>query len=144
LEYLLHKLYLVNELTPYEQEYIKHYHGIVFAKIRNLKSLIVDFPLQKNEIAYYKYENTSLYRLVDQKIIPIKRNAELFITTKKILLSHDLDVFPIEFDDIVNYKISRFGLLIITKHNTYAFKAYDDYLPYVSLERIFRLENINI
>jgi CMP-N-acetylneuraminic acid synthetase len=137
-------MYLRNELNAYEQEYIKHYRAIVFAKIRNLKSLIVDFPLQKNEIAYYKYKNTSFYRLTGQKLTPIKRNGELYITTKKIMLTHNMDVFPIEFENILNYKISRFGLTIITKENTFIFKTYDDYLPYVSLERIFILERINL
>jgi hypothetical protein len=144
LDKLIHKMFLTNELNAYEQEYIKHYHGVVFAKTRNLKSLIVDFPLQKNEIPYYKYENTSFYRLVNNKMIPIERNGELFITTRKILLSHDLNVFPIEFENIINYKVSRYGLLITTANNTYVFKAYDDYLPYVSLERVFRLEKINL
>jgi hypothetical protein len=137
-------MYLVNELNAYEQEYIKHYHGIVFAKTRNLKSLIVDFPLESNEIAYYKYENVSFYRIVNNKMFPIKKNGELFITTKKILLAKNLDIYPIQFEDITNFKVSKYGLLIITKQNTYAFKAYDDYLSYVSLERIFRLEKINL
>jgi hypothetical protein len=137
-------MYLSYELTAYEQEYIKHYHGIVFAKIRNLKSLIVDFPTQNDEIVYYKYENTSFYHIVGEQMIPIKRNGELFITSKKILLSQNLDVFPVEFDDIINYKVSPYGLLIMTKYNTYAFKAYDDYLAYVSLERVLRLEKINL
>jgi hypothetical protein len=135
---------LTNELNAYEQEYVKHYHGINFAKTRNLKSLIVDFPLQANEIAYYKYENVSFYKIVNNKMIPIKRNGELFITTRKILLSHNLNIYPIQLEDITNYKVSKYGLLIFTKHNTYAFKAYDDYLLYVSLERIFRLEKINL
>jgi hypothetical protein len=140
LESLIHKLRLTHELNAYEQEYLNHYQGVVFAKIRNLKNLIVDFSTARNEEVYYKYENVGFYRLVNKRLIPTKLNGELFITTHKILLSSGLEIFTINFDEIMNFKISPQGLLIFTAHNIYSFKSYDDYLLYVSLERILKLK----
>ncbi|MDR0739381.1 MAG: hypothetical protein LBF00_00630 [Mycoplasmataceae bacterium] len=142
LDKIIHKLYLTNELCSYEKEYLNHYHGIVFAKTRNLKNLIIDFPINKNEKVYYKYENASLYKFVNKKMILIQNQGEIFITTQKILLSHHMNIYPIEFENIKDYKISPYGLMILIKNQTYIFKTYDDFLTYVSLERIFKLRKI--
>jgi hypothetical protein len=144
LEKIIDKFFLRLELNSYEYEYLNHYHNIVFAKIRNLKNLICDFPVDKNEKVYYKYENVGLYKLQDNVMLPIQKSGEIFITTKKILLNRDISIYPIDFETIVDYKVSMRGLEIYTKHNIYILKCYDDYLIYTSLERIFKLQGIKL
>jgi hypothetical protein len=141
---IINKLFLLNELNAYEQEYLKHYQGVVFAMTRNVKNLIVDFPTSKGEYVYYKYDNCSLYQIIENKMKLIQSAGELHITNKKILLSKGMDIYPIEFTSIINYKISKYGLLIITKGNAYALKMFDDYVSYVSLERVFKLIKLGI
>jgi hypothetical protein len=46
LDSLISRLYLKDELNSFEIEYIKHYNGVIFAKERNLKNLIVEFNLK--------------------------------------------------------------------------------------------------
>jgi hypothetical protein len=136
---LINKLFLTHELNAYEQEYVKHYQGVVFAQTRNIKNLIVDFPISKTERVYYKYDNCSLYQITNNKMKIIQSNGEICITNQKILLSKGMDIYPIELSSIVDYKISKYGLLIITKEYVYAFKMFDDYIAYVSFERVLKL-----
>jgi hypothetical protein len=130
---------LTNELNSYEKEHINHYLRIVFAENRNLKNLIIDFPINNNEKVYYRYDDVSLYKLNNNKIELISSDGEFYITTQKILLSKQLDIFPIEFSTIKEIKMSKYGMMIITDISKFIFKTYDSYRLYVSLERIFRL-----
>jgi hypothetical protein len=52
---IINKLFLINELNAYENEYVKHYNGVVFAKERNLKNLIIEFRGNDSEYFFYNF-----------------------------------------------------------------------------------------
>jgi hypothetical protein len=145
LDSLIDRLYLRNEFNSYENEYVKHYNGVVFAKQRNLKNLIVEFKLKdEHEKVYFKYENASIFKLRQTGLDPICIDGEVFITTKKIAVYKDKEIYPINFEQIINYKITRNGLRIDADNGTYFIKSNDDYINYVSLERILKFMNQHI
>jgi hypothetical protein len=140
LRLLIKKLFLTNELNAYEQEYINHHEGVVFAKVRNLKKLIIHFPLvHPKEKAYYKYDEVSLYKIHNKTLQQISINGEMYITTHRILLDDGENIYPIMLDTIKDYKVNKHGLIIFLKDNTFSFKTYDDFTSYVSFERILHL-----
>jgi len=145
LQYLIDILFLNNELSCYEEEYINHFNGIQFAKERNLKNLIVDFPKNdKKEEAYYKYTHVTFYQLNDNnEIIKIADNGEFYITTQRIIYFKNLQVYSINIDNLKDYKITNRGLMISTLDTIFYFKSYDSYVLYVSLERILKYINKN-
>ncbi|GHU33415.1 hypothetical protein FACS1894166_08810 [Bacilli bacterium] len=126
-------------MNSYEREHVDHYLRIVFAQTRNLKNLIIDFPVNKKERVYYRYENVDLYRMDGTKLIRVVTDGEFYITTQKILLAKQLDIFPIELSAIKEIKMSKSGLMIVTNLSAFIFKTYDSYTLYVSLERVIRL-----
>jgi hypothetical protein len=147
LNYIINVLCLKEELNSFEQQYLLDCNNIVFAKTRNLKNLIIDFPLiTPNEKVYFKYENVDIYQFNQKthKYRLISTNGEMYLSTKRVLIAKDLSLFPINIDTIVNYGIDNEGLTITTGGSKYLFKSNDKYLLYVSLERIFNIINYRI
>jgi DNA-binding GntR family transcriptional regulator len=139
-------LYLDQELNSYELNYIKHFENIIFAKKRNLKNLIVDFPLShKKEKVYYKYDAVSFcHTTVKKQMVHTIENGEFFISTKRVLFSKDTNIFAIDIQTIKDFKVSDTDLQIQTESDTFIFKTNDPYLLYVSLQRILKLLSILI
>lgn len=144
LDEIIKKLSLKNLLTSLENEYINHYNGVVFAKIRNLKQLIIDFPLNsKKEIVYYKYENSSLIDNSNNDSI-ITSDAECFLSNERIIFLKDFNVYSIFYNQIVDYKITNFGVLINLNEKKYLLRSEDWYILYVSIERLFKFLGMKI
>ncbi|XQP55779.1 MAG: hypothetical protein ACOQNY_00045 [Mycoplasmoidaceae bacterium] len=116
LDDMIDKLFLANELNSYEQQYLKNVQAIVFAKIRNLKQLIVDFSVNKNELVFYRYDLDAFKLVNDKGLIQLINKPDLYITTQRIIVSKDIDIISLYYDQIKNYHYSR-GKLIIYLRN---------------------------
>lgn len=116
LDDMIDKLFLTNELNSYEQQYLKNVQAIVFAKIRNLKQLIVDFSVNKNELVFYRYDLDAFKLVNDKGLIQLINKPDLYITTQRIIVSKDIDIISLYYDQIKNYHYSR-GKLIIYLRN---------------------------
>ncbi|MDR0986065.1 MAG: hypothetical protein LBL60_03925 [Mycoplasmataceae bacterium] len=144
LEHLIKTLCLDNELNTNEQEYIIHFKNTVFAQIRNLKNLIVDFECLPKEEVYYKYRNIDIYVIKDQQKQVVTKNNELFITTKRLLIDKANNLFEINLKDITSIFPTNDYLQIKTIDKEFYIQTPDPYILYVSLERIFKLNKINV
>jgi hypothetical protein len=141
---IVNKLFLTNELNAYENEYINHYNGVVFAKERNLKNLIIEFRGNDNENFFYKYSGATMYKLNGDKLETVCKDGEVFISTKRILVYKNHIVYPINFEQIINYRVTSSGLCIEADYGTFYIRTVDDYINYVSFERILRLMHYHI
>lgn len=121
LDEMVDKLYLFNELNSFEQQYIKNVQAIVFAKNRNLKQLIVDFPVNKNEFVFYRYD-LDAFKLVDKKgLVQIIKTPEMYITTERLIISKKIDIISIDYKIIENYQYSRSKFSLTLKNGRKCF-----------------------
>lgn len=147
LETILKKLNLYRLLSSAEIEYINHFKSVVFAKKRNLKKLIVDFPLIKNEtdsfiyeeIVYYHFDKCILYKHSNQN--DNTKEINVYISDIRIICSDDLEIHSFYLDEIKSYKINKNLFEISYKNNVYYIKPMDVYEFFVSFERIVELKN---
>lgn len=112
LEDMINKLYLTNELNSFEQQYIKNFQAIVFAKNRNLKQLIVDFPIEKNEFVFYRYNLITFKQINQTNVVRIIKQPEIYITTRRIIISNKLDIISMYFTSINNFQYLKNQILI--------------------------------
>jgi len=135
-------LCLREEFNSFEQQKIIEIEGIIFAKWRNLKQQIVDFPLYDNEFVFYRYEIDSFGK-PNERYSSKTEDLVLFITTKRIVISQHLYTISLDYEAIANYKVSKFGIIFNMKNgNSYEVKCDNVYAIYVSLERVLKREQI--
>lgn len=148
LESIIKKLQLKNKIGSYEQEYINHIKAVVFMKKRNLKKLIVDFPLESfdskkigffnkkvNELVFYNFSKCDFLNEKNKKIL---NESELYISNHRLIFSGHYQVFSIYFNQINNYKLINHKLVIWIKNNNnqLTINSYDNYVLFVSIERM--------
>lgn len=160
LEKLIKKMYLENHLNTLEKEYIIHFRSIMFAKKRNLKKLIVDFPLERDidiekkffifkkihvlneENAYYNFDNCSfLKKNKDDKIQNIVDNTFVYLTDRRMVIHDNLNFFSFRYNEIDSYKIGISYFEFTYKNNKYFIKSEDKYEFFISYERANKLYN---
>ncbi|XQP54886.1 MAG: hypothetical protein ACOQNV_01990 [Mycoplasmoidaceae bacterium] len=121
LEDMIDKLYLSNELNSFEQQYIKNVEAIVFAKNRNLKQLIVDFSINKNELVFYRYDLNAFKQIDQEGNAQIIRKPEMYITTQRIIISKQLDIISIYYKTMKSYQYLKYKLSINLKSGRQCF-----------------------
>ncbi len=141
---IIEALDIKNYLNNNELNYLHHYEGVVFAKIRNLKSLIIDFQKGDNETIFYHYEHTNIYQINSLQEKLILDNIDFYISTERLIFSENFEIFSILFKDIIDYKLSHFGLTIKTNNQKYLIRCEDPYIHYVSLERVLKFKGYEI
>lgn len=118
---MIDKLYLSNELNSFEQQYIKNVEAIVFAKNRNLKQLIVDFSVNKNEMVFYRYDINAFKQIDPHGGAQIIENPEMYITTQRIIISKQLDIISIYYNTMKSYQYQQYKLSINLKSGRQCF-----------------------
>ena len=142
---MIDRLVLFNELNSYEQQFIKNTQAVVFAKSRNLKQLIVDFSVNKNELVFYRYPIDS-FRQVDKKGLVQKINEpEIYFTTQRIIIAKQLDIISLTYDQIKEYKYikGKFSLGLANGKKCYIVSDNNRAL-YESLQRVIKKEKIQL
>ncbi len=139
LEDMIDKLYLTNELNSFEQQHIKNIAAIVFAKNRNLKQLIVDFSIEDSELVFYRYD-VNAFRQIDNKgSTRIINDAEMYITTKRIIIAKNIDIISIYFQTIKSYQYLQFKFMLNLKNGMKCYIDTDNNREIVeSLSRVLK------
>ncbi len=145
LDEMIDKLYLSNELNSFEQQYIKNIQATVFAKIRNLKQLIVDFSINKEEFVFYRYD-LDAFKQVDKKgLVQIVEEPELYITTQRIIISKHIDIISIYYNQIkaYNYARAKFSFDLVNGKRCYV-DSDNNRAIYESLKRVLKRSKIEL
>ncbi|MBQ0045294.1 MAG: hypothetical protein KBS35_00175 [Mycoplasma sp.] len=145
LDEMIDKLYLSNELNSFELQYIKNTQATVFAMSRNLKQLIVDFSINKNEYVFYRY-NINSFKLIRKKgLIQKTDDVELYITTQRIILSKHMDIISIYYKDIESYHYGQGKLFVVLNSKNKCYIDSDNNREIVeSLKRVLKREKIEL
>lgn len=159
LEYLINKLHLINHLNSLEQEYIIHFRSVTFAKKRNLKKLIVDFPLEKSvsiekrffifektnilneENAFFNFDNSSFFELIGNKKTIIVNNSNIYLTDRRIVILDKINFYSIYYKDIQSYKMGNKYFELEYKNKKLLINTSDNYEFFVSYERANKMYN---
>lgn len=146
LEKLIKKLHLSTLLNAFEEEYIYHFKSVVFAKKRNLKKLIVDFPLEEFSNVAWDKEEAVYYHFVDSQLIDEKNNllindCNIYLSTNRIICSLPSSFYSFNLNEINIYKKGKKYFDFIYKDKKYYINAIDNYEFYVSFQRIKGLIN---
>lgn len=146
LERIIKKLNLWNVLNAFEEEYIYHFKSVIFAKKRNLKKLIVDFPLEKFSNISLDKEEAVYYHFVDSQLIDENNNilandCNVYLSTNRIVCSLSSSFYSFNLNEINIYKKGKRYFDFIYKNKTYYINAIDNYEFYVSFQRIKGLIN---
>ena len=135
---ILKKLMLVTSLYPNEEAFIYSLKNIVFAKTRNLKSVLLDIELPEKDAIYYFYKLNS-YSKDRQNYL----GYQILLTFHHIYLRHNHKTHEmISYLDIHNIHLYDDHLMIQSTMNKYDIFCPNPKLLYVSIERIMKLKKI--
>lgn len=146
LEKIIKKLNLINKLNAFEEEYIYHFKSVIFAKKRNLKKLIVDFPLEEFSSVMWNKEEAVYYHFVDSQLIDENNNilindCNIYLSTNRIVCSLTSSFYSFNLNEIEVYKKGKKYFDFFYKNKKYYINAIDNYEFYVSFQRIKGLIN---
>lgn len=139
LQELLSILDLQDELTELEKQYIDHYKSVVFAKNRNIKNLIVDFYILKDEEVWYRYDLYKIYQLVDGKYQLMYQNPSLYLTNQRLIIDKGNEYLSIFYKDINQWQLTQNMINLTSKCLDFLLISFDIHTIYVSMERIGKL-----
>lgn len=143
LDQVITKLYLDSELNSFEKQYILDVNAITFAKIRNLKQLIVDFSINPKELVFYRYEIDRFNEIKNNNESTVLNNCDFYITTQRIIVSKQIDIISITYDQIKSFKFRRDKIVFNLGNNKqYCVRCSNTYVIYASLERVLKREKI--
>lgn len=138
LDLIFKKMMINSILYPEEEAFIYSIRNIVFAKKRNLKSVLTDLKTPKNEVIYYFYQ-LNKYLKDDQENI----GYQVCLSNFNIYLRSDKQKQEkIDYKDIHNLHLCNDSLVIQTTMNKYQAFVSEPKLLYVSLERILKIKKI--
>lgn len=143
LDEVINKLCLDSELNSFEKQYIFDINAITFAKIRNLKQLIVDFSIKPKELVFYRYEIDKFNEIKVGNEFTILNDCDFYITTQRIIISKQIDIISIEYEQIRNFAFRKDKMTFYLKNNKkYCIRCSNTYTIYASLERVLKREKI--
>lgn len=145
LEKVLNKLHLKRLLNVREEEYINHFKSVVFSKKRNLKRLIVDFPLiklkifnndglieEKEEAVYFQFDNGFL---IDGESYQQLLLGKIYLSNSRIIVTNDFFLASFPYQKIFSYKVSNGQFEFFYFGKKYIIVTEDNFVFHVSFER---------
>ena len=153
LENNLKKLKINNRLNSLEEEYINHFRSVLFAKKRNLKNLIVDFPLEKqkkwssffdvyiksDENVYFHFENSKFYISENKRKKLFFDNVDIFISDSRLIVNQATNFTYFYLKEIESYKLGLNNFEFIFEGKKYYIDTEDNCVFHVAYERIVDL-----
>lgn len=138
LEKNITSLSLNNYLNAEERNYIYLLKSFIFTSNRNIKTLIVDFPLEKYENVYFHYDQISLYFVNNKNKEKIDNVFEAFFGSKRFFFCGYLNVISINIKDIIKIEFNK--KIIIHMHNySYELVTNDIEIIKLSIKRLYKI-----
>lgn len=130
----LDALYLKPFLNAYEKNFVLEIKSHQFTLDRNLKSLIIDFDLEKEEAVFFHYRKVNFY---NSELEPIE-NADLYFTTHRVVLTSFNDEFSFYLDEITAFKFNEKTFSLFYHGHKFIFSYEKIDLIQVSLQRLYK------
>lgn len=143
LHYVIKVLDLNNYLNAYETNYIRHYESINFAQNRNIKKLIVDFSVNKDEEVWFQYSSI-MFAQLNTALELITNHPDIYLSNQRIVISTPVEIQSIYWKDVSEFKLVNNRISIYTKYGSFVLISTEILEIYVSVERISKIININI
>lgn len=134
------KLGLDAYLNALEKNYIYHFQSCDFAISRNIKLLIVDFPILPGEEVYYHYEDISLWIIFNDLEKEIITVGDFYIGNTKLVFTNNISCTYIKYDEILSYStLGKFIVINCKNKKKYKLQTSDVHLLLISIERIYKI-----
>lgn len=140
LDLLINKLHLWNELNSFERQWILDVNDIVFAKTRNLKSLIVDFETNRKEIVVFKYDNIQFSFASKKNKEKVISYCTMYISNQRLVIIKGVENFNLNWKQIKSYHFSTQKICITTNTDSkFYLSSNNNYVLHTSFCRIFEI-----
>ncbi len=139
LKHIIKVLGLKNFLNVNEQNYLNMLKSYVFTTNRNIKSLIVDFPLYKDETIYFHYNNIFVATINNDKIIPLEWALDIFFGNQRFVFTGHLEISYFYLDDIKKIIFNDEFIIIKTKNKDFVITGSDLKIIEVSIKRLYKI-----
>lgn len=139
LESTIEALGLNSFLNVKEVNYLNTFKSYIFTNYRNIKSLIVDFALEKNESIYFHYNNIVLGSIETKKIVPLKWVSDIYFGTQRFVFSGHLQLISIALEDIQKIIFREDFIILKTPHKSYAIIGKDLKIIETSIKRLYKI-----
>lgn len=138
---IIHILNLENFLNAYEKNFILEVQSKQFTLERNLKSLVIDFNVEKNETTYFHYRKFILINYDNQKI----ENIDFYLTNFRIVITYSNNLISFHLNKIMNLKFTEKYFSFNYYKYKYLFVCDRPQIILMSFKRISSLKNgVNI
>ncbi len=127
-------LNLEGYLNANEKNYIYEIHSQNFTKVRNIKSLLIDFEANENELAYFHYRHIHM-------VAPFLNwnDADFYLTNERIVIIYRNDILSFFIDKIqsIDYFDKHFNVTYQSK--VYRFYTARSKIIKISIERMLKI-----
>lgn len=139
LENNISSLGLEKFLNANEKKYINLLKSNIFTKNRNIKTLIVDFRLDKGTNVYFHYDNINVFFKKNDQIKLLKSVNDIYLSNSKIFFTSFFNVVYIKLDDIIQIQKEEDTIKFKTETFEYIIKSYDIETIFISIIRLFKI-----
>lgn len=139
LEKNINLLQLNNFLTAEEQNFILFIKSYIFTKSRNIKTLIVDFPIEKDEYVYFHYDQIRIFFINRNKKNNVKNLFELFLSNKRIIFCGYLNIVSFKISDIKKIEFVKSKIIFDLNDYKYEIITNDCKIIEISIKRLFKI-----
>ncbi|QGS51612.1 hypothetical protein [Spiroplasma tabanidicola] len=123
-----------------EENFLYQLDELIFNAWRPLKELPVRFQLDKKEKINLLQTEINVHKMIDLKNTKLKMigKFDAYFSSKSIYLTDEKQVIKYEiiYDQIIDIKTKRYGVLIETVKTNYLFRGRNRLLTYVILQRM--------
>lgn len=139
LENNISSLGLEKFLNANEKKYINLLKSNIFTKNRNIKTLIVDFRLDKGTNVYFHYDNINVFFKKNDQIKLLKSVNDIYLSNSKIFFTSFFNLVYIKLDDIIQIQKEEDTIKFKTETFEYIIKSYDIETIFISIIRLFKI-----
>ncbi len=131
---IIRALNLEEYLNANEKNYIHEIKSMNFTQVRNIKSLLIDFEPNENELAYFHYRH--IHMVTD---FANWNDTNMYITNERIVIIFRNDILSFFLDNIqrIDYFEKHFD--ITYKNKIYRFYATRTNIIKISIDRVLKI-----
>lgn len=139
LESNISSLGLEKFLNANEKKYLNLLKSNIFTKNRNIKTLIVNFRLDKGTNVYFHYDNINVFFKKNDQIKLLKSVNDIYLSNSKIFFTSFFNVVYIKLDDIIQIQKEKDSIKFKIETFEYIIKSYDIETIFISIIRLFKI-----